>query len=164
MKKINSSILVALLLTMVGALLIGGATTAWFTSEAENSNNTFTSGTLEISLDKPNNSKYFNITNIAPGDGNSAQITVSNTGSLELRYTFGLTKEGKLFDGDHPLSITIKDSNGKVVDLQAKRVLASGEHETFTISWQMPEAAGNEYQGQTGTLGIKVMAEQVTNP
>lgn len=161
MKKIKKSLVVAFLLTMVGALLIGGATMAWFTSEAENNDNSFVSGTLEIGLDKNNGQKYFDIRNIQPGDNGSSQLTVANTGSLELRYTFNLTKEGGLFEGKNPLSLVIKDSSGSVVDPSANRRLSSGESETFTFSWSMPKEADNSYQGQSGTLGIGVYAEQL---
>jgi predicted ribosomally synthesized peptide with SipW-like signal peptide len=162
MKKIKKSLVVAFLLTMVGALLIGGATMAWFTSEAENNDNSFVSGTLEIGLDKSNGQKYFDISNIKPGDKGSSELTVSNTGSLELRYTFSLTKEGGLFEGKNPLSIVIKDQSGTVVDPSASRHLNAGEHETFTFYWAMPTEADNSYQGQSGTLGIGVYAEQVS--
>lgn len=160
MKKMTSSLLVAFLLTMVGALMVGGATTAWFTSEAENNDNTFTSGTLEVSLDKPDGVKYFNIKNIAPGDSGSTQITISNTGSLELRFSVELVKEGALFQGQTPLKVAVEDNaNGKNPQ-QDEIVLAAGESKTFTISWSMPSEAGNSYQGQSGTVGISVYAEQ----
>ncbi len=164
MKKMKTSILAAFLLIMVGALMVGGATVAWFTSQAENNDNSFAAGTLEISLDKPNGTKYFNISNIAPGDSGSTRLTVSNTGTLEFRYSFSLTEEGGLFDGDTPMVITVKDSEGKVVDLGASRTLDSDEDETFTVYWSMPSAAGNSYQKQSGTLGISVLAEQTAAP
>ncbi len=164
MKKMKASLLATFLLIMVGALMVGGATVAWFTSQAENNDNSFASGTLEISLDKPNGTKYFNISNIAPGDSGSTELTVSNSGTLEFRYNFSLTEEGKLFDGETPLVITIKDSKGEVVDLEANRTLDPDEDETFMVYWAMPSAAGNSYQNLSGTLGISVLAEQTAAP
>lgn len=163
MKKMKKSLVVAFLLTIVGALLIGGATIAWFTSEDTNEDNSFAAGTLEISLDKDNGQKYFDISNMQPGDHGSTKLTVSNVGSLGLRYNFGLTREGGLFQGDNPLVIVIKDSNDKVVDPTAVRQMVPGSNETFTVSWSMPEAADNSYQGATGQLGIGVYAEQISD-
>lgn len=164
MKKITTSLLVAFLLTMVGALMIGGATVAWFTSEAENTGNSFASGTLEIDLDKPNGTHYFDIKNIAPGDKGSSPLTVSNSGSLDLRYSFDLTREGGLFDGKAPLVISIADSNGNEINPDGSRMLKPGANETFTVLWLMPFEADNSYQGQSGSLGIGVYAEQTTAP
>jgi predicted ribosomally synthesized peptide with SipW-like signal peptide len=163
MKKMKKSLVVAFLLTIVGALLIGGATMAWFTSEDTNEDNSFAAGTLEISLDKDNGQKYFDISNMQPGDSGSAELTVSNVGSLGLRYKFGLTQEGGLFQGSNPLVIVIKDSNGKAINPDAVRQMVPGSHETFKVSWSMPEAADNSYQGQSGKLGIGVYAEQISD-
>lgn len=165
MKKFKISLLAAFLITMVGVLMIGGATVAWFTSEAENTGNSFAAGTLEVSLDKPDGTKYFEIRNIAPGDGGSAEITVINTGSLELRYDFAFEKSGLLFEGTHPLNVSIENGNRKMVVLPSNdQVLAAGEKEIFTIAWEIPEDADNTYQGQAGILGIVVDAEQTTAP
>ncbi|MCB2202516.1 M73 family metallopeptidase [bacterium] len=160
MKK---SLVVAFLLTIVGALLIGGATMAWFTSEDTNEDNSFAAGTLEISLDKDNGQKYFDIKNIQPGDHGATELTVSNVGSLALNFNFSLTKESGLFDGKKPLVIVITDRSNKVVDPEAIHNLQAGSEETYTISWSMPEGASNDYQGASGRLGIGVYAEQVSN-
>jgi predicted ribosomally synthesized peptide with SipW-like signal peptide len=163
MKKMKKSLVVAFLLTIVGALLIGGATMAWFTSEDTNEDNSFAAGTLEISLDKENGQKYFDISNIQPGDHGSTELTVSNVGSLALNYNFGLTEEGGLFEGKNPLKIVITDRGNKPIDLDAGHNLKPNSQETYTISWSMPQEAGNSYQAQSGRLGIGVYAEQVVN-
>jgi len=167
MKKINSGLIVAFVLTMIGALLVGGATVALFTDTAENTDNEFAAGTLQVALDKQGDAKYFDLSNIAPGDSGSATVTVSNNGSLELRYKFNdLEKTGYLVvGGDHSIVFTLKNGD---------QVLETGENGTFlilepnqsqdiTVEWQMPMDAGNDYQGETGTVGISVYAEQTAN-
>jgi spore coat-associated protein N len=163
MKKVSKGLVTAFLLTMIGALLIGGATVAWFTSEDSNTDNSFAAGTLEISLDKADVvEKYFNIKNTFPGDEASAKIVVSNEGSLALDYYFSLASRGSLFEGTNPLKININDAAGnEVSDLNAERRLGPGESETFVIFYYMPVEADNSYQGAQGTLDIKVVANQI---
>jgi predicted ribosomally synthesized peptide with SipW-like signal peptide len=155
----------ALVSTALGAALIGGGTFALFTDSAQNTGNTFAAGTLEISLDKPDGTKYFDISNIAPGDSGSATVTVKNEGSLELRYDIAETLEGALAQGANGLKVTIKDKDGNVIvpGEGNDRVLASKASEDLTVEWTLPKDAGNEYQGKSATLGITVNAEQTKN-
>lgn len=59
--------------------------------------------------------------------------------------------------------MVIKDSKGEVVNLDAIRSRKPGSIDPFTVSWSMPEAADNSYQGATGQLGIIVSAEQIAD-
>jgi spore coat-associated protein N len=161
MKNVRKSLVAAFLLTMVGALLIGGATVAWFTSEDSNTENSFAAGTFEISLDKDDTvEKYFNITNTFPGDTGSAEIVVTNNGSLPLKYYFTLATSGDLFKGQYPVVIRLYKDGNEITDLTAERELASGKKETFNITYEMPELADNSYQGAMGSLDISVTANQ----
>ena len=163
MKKVRKSLVVAFLLTMIGALLIGGATMAWFTSEDTNTDNSFAAGTFEISLDKDDQvEKYFNIENTFPGDEGSANIVVINEGSLPMDYSFTLATRGELFAGEFPVQIKINDIAGnQITDLGAERRLKPGQSEEFVIFYLMPKEAGNDYQGATGSLDIKVTGNQI---
>jgi spore coat-associated protein N len=163
MKKVRKSLVVAFLLTMIGALLIGGATMAWFTSEDKNTDNSFAAGTFEISLDKDDGvEKYFNIENTFPGDEGSAEIVVTNEGSLPMDYYFKLETSGALFEGEFPVQVKINDTAGnQITDLGAERKLDAGQSEKFVIFYLMPEDAGNDYQGATGTLDITVKGNQI---
>jgi predicted ribosomally synthesized peptide with SipW-like signal peptide len=154
----------ALVSTALGAALVGGGTFALFTDSAQNTGNTFAAGTLEISLNKPDGTKYFDISNIAPGDSGSATVTVKNDGTLDLRYDIAQTLEGALAQGANGLKVTIKDSSGAVITPgDTNRVLAPGASEDLTVQWTLPRDAGNEYQGASATLGITVNAEQTKN-
>jgi spore coat-associated protein N len=163
MNKMNKSLVTAFLLTMIGALLIGGATVAWFTSEDSNTDNAFVAGTFEISLDKDNLvEKYFNITNTFPGDEGSATMVVTNKGSLPMDYFFTLTTSGALFEGSHPVQVKINDIAGNPIsDLAAERRLEPGQSEEFTIFYMMPIEADNSYQGAAGSLDISVSGNQI---
>lgn len=165
-KKINSNLLIAFVLIMIGALLIGGATVALFTDIAQNTDNVFAAGTLSIDLTKQFGADSFNFSNIAPGDNGSDTIVVQNTGSLELRYRMdSLTKTGYLLnnEGDHPMEFTFTVGSEAFQPVNTTRVLGPGNSETITVNWEMPLAAGNDYQGESGTLGISFSAEQTAN-
>lgn len=73
---------VAVVLLAAGALLISSL--ALFTDTATVTDNTFTTGTLDISASPA--STVVTASNMAPGDQVTAPLTVSNDGSLELRY------------------------------------------------------------------------------
>ena len=80
MKKILVTLIaIGLLSAMTG---LGGL--AVFTDQAVNDANTFTTGTVDISTSPA--SAFITYSNMAPGDKVTQPLTVSNIGSLELRY------------------------------------------------------------------------------
>jgi hypothetical protein len=148
------------------------------------------SGTVSISLDKPDGTKYFNITNMAPGDKNGdynaagttaaqkfgtlQKVTVRNGGSLDLRYLITETLIGALAGPDTTaaatpgLSVTIYDSSGAVVTpitptTKINRVLAAGKSEDLYVRYELPRDAGDFYQDKSAILGLKVDAVQTKN-
>lgn len=178
MLNIKKKVAMALTTTAIGAMLIGTGTFALFTSTASNNGNTFAAGTLKIDLNKPDGCKYFDISNMAPGDHGSAQVIVSNSGSLDLRYDIAETLTGALAAGTDGLKITIKDHDGNVIvpgdnnrELDAGGVIhfmghttvLPGEKETLTVEYSLPLIAGNQYQATSATLGLTFNAEQVKN-
>jgi predicted ribosomally synthesized peptide with SipW-like signal peptide len=163
MKSNTHGLLITFILLVIGALLIGGATVAWFTSSAENTRNSFQSGTLDIKLDREQGNYYFNIQNIAPGDQGSQQVAISNKGSLDLVYQISFTIAGVLAEGENPLEIQLLNSSEERIDTGSERRLASGQQEPLTITWKMPEEAGNEYQGGTARFDLLVNASQVND-
>ncbi len=166
----------ALLGTALGAALIGGGTFAIFTDTATNAQNTFTSGTIDINLTDGTytGTYHVDITDLAPGDSGSKTVTVSNDGTLELRYDITSTLAGALASDDpngnaveedgenNPLTVTLKDSDGNDVTL-TDRVLEPGASETFTITYSLPLDAGNTYQKKSATYDFQVDAEQTRN-
>lgn len=166
MANLKKTMATAMVTTALGASLIAGGSYAIFTSSAQNTGNTFAAGTVIIKLDKADvpAEKYFNLTNMAPGDSEIQPVTVSNAGSLELRYDLTLAVGGDLGTGDKKLEITAySDAAGTVALNAADRVLAVGGSETIYVKVTLPKEAGNEYQGKSGTASIKVDAEQTKN-
>lgn len=70
-------------LVMIALVIAGvtGATVAYFSSTATSSGNTFTAGTLDLTIDE-SGTVPINLTNMQPGDTVSGSMTVENTGSL----------------------------------------------------------------------------------
>jgi hypothetical protein len=161
LKKTSVLITIAFALITIGALLLGGVTAARFTNAARVDQNSFESGELEVQLDRENGDHYFDISNIAPGEKGSNEVVVSNPGSIEFEYQLMITLSGGLVGGAHPLTIKVYDGNENPVNPENMRSLAPGEQESLTIVWQMPAAAGNEYQGATAQLDLSVQAEQI---
>ncbi|CCQ96160.1 putative Spore coat protein [[Clostridium] ultunense Esp] len=147
----------ALATTALGAMIVAGGTFALFTSEASNEGNTFTAGTVVIQ--DHTDGAIFDVTqfydNLAPGDHESATITVSNSGTLDAWVKLdNADVSGALFEGNHPLVLTLDNS--------VKRIPAGGSA-TFTVGYSFPLEAGNEYQGATGEATIHVKAVQARN-
>lgn len=165
MLNIKKKIAMAATTTVLGAMLIGVGTFAWFTSAATNEGNSFKSGTVVINLDKPNGNKYFEIDNMAPGDSGQATVKVTNDGSLELRYDIAETLTGDLAAAPDGLIVTIEDSTGNIIKPgDNNRVLAAnGGSEDLTVKYELPTAAGNAYQDKGATLDLAVNAEQTKN-
>lgn len=163
MKNLKIIIIATFISISLGAMLIGGFTAAKFISVAQASAGAFVSGDMEVTLDHPEDVPYFNLTNIAPGDHDSTEIVVSNTGTIDMDYVLNLNISGGLAEGEHPLVFLVYDNAGNSVDLMSKRTLSAGEQEVLIIEWQMPEEAGNEYQNATAQLDIRVIAEQRAN-
>jgi len=65
---------------ILGGSLITGGTFAYFSDEVE-TNNTFTSGSLDLSM---NPEAIINIDNIKPGDSIFREFTLANDGSLDI--------------------------------------------------------------------------------
>ena len=184
MKK---SLLFSLMVIGAVAVMITAATSAVFTDTATTSTNTFTTGTLDISASTPA-TFTLPLDGLAPGDVVNSSITVTNLGSLQLRYamttavtnsdaTFPLTTQltfqiktvgaGCLaFDGT---SIYSGSLTAAVIGLPAAgpdagdRPLAASGSEVLCLRATLPGTAGNDYQGDTGSAIFTFSAEQTRN-
>ncbi len=113
-----------LVVVIVVAALAGlvGVASALFTDQKVIGNNQFTSGTVVLNTSPTNVAVTFS--NMAPGDQYTAPITVTNDGTLDLRYavTSNTTNtDGKGLDGQ--LAMTIKTG---VTDCSVGGFSASG--------------------------------------
>jgi spore coat-associated protein N len=121
MKKMAASLVVIVLLSGLAAF----GTLSVFTDTASVPDNAFDTGTVDISTSPA--SALVTFSNMAPGDKVTAPITVSNDGSLQLRYAVASVADDT--DNKHlrtQLDLTIKelvttctnagfDSDGSVV-------------------------------------------------
>ncbi|KRE51288.1 TasA family protein [Paenibacillus sp. Soil522] len=172
---LKKKLFLAMATTALGATMVAGGTSALFTDTASNTDNTFTAGTVVITLDKADIvEKYFDISNIAPGDSASSPVVVTNTGTLELRYDIMKSLTGELAaadpDGDgatlgdnNPLTVKVYSDAAMTVEATNDNVLAPGAAQTLYVKWALPLAAGNGYQGKSAIFSIQVDAEQTKN-
>ncbi|WP_108668911.1 TasA family protein [Peribacillus acanthi] len=145
----------------LAAALVGGGTYALFSDTVTNAGNTFTAGTVEIT-DMTGGKVFASsllVGNLAPGDTETKTVTVKNDGNLEIWVAIDntasdATKLGDLFGGGTPLSVTY--------DTAVKK-LAPGASTTFNVTYNLPLAADNSYQGDTGKFDVVVKAVQVRN-
>jgi predicted ribosomally synthesized peptide with SipW-like signal peptide len=167
---LKKKLVMAVFTAIFGASLIGAGTSAIYTSQADNTGNTFASGTLVVELDKDSTQgeHYFDVDNMAPGDTEEAIMTVSNTGSLDLRFdlshtfdinvgTLGNALEVKYYthDGNAWVEVTNPtDANIEVASLSSVDV---------KVEVTLPLSTNDDYQGESTMMKIQVDAEQVKN-
>src|SRR5699024_7575118 len=112
-KKVSKGLLTAAL----GFSLIGGGTYAYFSDEVE-ANNTFATGTLDLSV---NPEAIVNIDNLKPGDEISREFTVTNDGTLDIKRV-------------------LLETSYDVIDAQADHTDDFGEHIKVTILYNQANA------------------------
>ena len=177
----------------IGVLSTGGhlITGSTFTDTQSVASNTFVTGTLDISGSATSTLITFN--NMAPGDKVTNPITVSNNGSLELRYAVKSTTTENTLAAQ--LDLTIKtgvttctnagfDTDGTAIygvgDLgsttglnlvgnptqgadSGDRTLAASGSEVLCFQVSLPSSTTDAFQGLTTTSTLDFIAEQTTN-
>jgi Camelysin metallo-endopeptidase len=160
---------------------------AVFTDQQANTANTFTTGSVSLA-DAPA-SALITFANMAPGDSTDQALLMTNTGSLDLRYsmTTGATNgDGKNLANQLQLTVRTKTGNpctshdGVVLygpgalsagafgsnaqGFQAgDRTLAAAGSETLCFEVDLPLATSNAYQTATTTATFTFDAEQTVN-
>lgn len=191
MKRTKKSLLFSGLALMMSALLLVGTTFAWFTDSVTNKGNTIESGTLDIELNKNDEAPLFSSTDFMwePGRSQQKVVTLSNAGSLWLKYTMSFTNVQttgenltEVLDvykvaGDNakPEDLIPENKLGTMAELMKQGsfetengVLApkgsteGNTSETFTLVIKMQETADNKYQNASVNFAIDVRATQYT--
>lgn len=170
-------------------VLVGGmwgSSLAVFTGQASSAGS-FTSGNVDIAA-SPSSPTSLNVTDMAPGDVATAPITVTNSGSLDLRYALSSAATGALAPaltgtvktGVTDCSTTGFGSSGTVVapatalgslavgdpaaGAQAgDRTLAPGASEVLCVQVALPVATGDTYESTSASLTLTFSAEQTRN-
>ncbi|HEU4760124.1 MAG TPA: TasA family protein [Dehalococcoidia bacterium] len=173
------------------AALLSLSVLALFTDTASVPGNTFSTGTVDIATSPT--SALVTFSGMAPGDQVTAPITVTNNGSLALRYAVTSTTTENTLAAQ--LDLTIKSgvttctdvgfgADGTVVyatgDLGSTtgvnvigdpaqgaqagdRALAASASEVLCFNVSLPSATGDAYQGLTSTATFAFQAEQTAN-
>ncbi|MFN3255496.1 MAG: TasA family protein [Ilumatobacter sp.] len=184
-----SRVVMTLAVLLLGAALAAVLTLALFTDSADVTNNTFTTGSVDINASPA--SAALAVPAMAPGDQDTAPITVSNSGSLELRYAVRSTTTEDVLAGELVLTIksgvaTCDDANwaatgttlysgplGTVAGSNlvgspatgadaGDRVLAAGANEVLCANVTLP-LSSTAGAGLTTTATLSFLAEQTAN-
>jgi len=157
MKKILISLMaIALVIGLVGA-----GTMAYFNDTETSSGNTFTAGTLDLTVDGANDPLpvKFNLTDLAPGSSGTITYTLNNVGNIagyldlqniSVTDTEGTNPESETGDIGEPgelsaniyVTVTLGASqlyagllSGIVSDYDANVALAAQDTTALTIAW-----------------------------
>ena len=187
---LNRILIVAVAIAVVGGVL-GSRGLALFTSTATVGSNTFTTGS--VSLTTSPTTALVTFANMAPGDQVTAPITVTNAGTLALRYAVTSTTTENVLATQ--LQLTIKSGvttctnaayaasgtliynaaalgNTTAVNVVGNptqgsqagaRTLAAAANEVLCFNVSLPLASGNTIQGLTSTATFSFQGEQTTN-
>jgi predicted ribosomally synthesized peptide with SipW-like signal peptide len=174
----------------VGMSLIAVTSLALFTDQAEVGGNTFAAGTVDISATPV--SALVTMGNMTPGDQVTDELTVTNSGSLAMRYAVESTTSGDP-DLDEDLVLTVKSGvtsctdadwgvdgdvvySGRLGSASADAVigdkstggqagdreLAAGQSEVLCVNVTLP-AGSTLVQGMSTEAILDFYAEQTSN-
>jgi len=170
---LKSKTAMSLLLIGLAAIIIGGATQAWFTDDATIEDATFTAGTVIVESEGPEYSEGLSqkLTNINPGDCGRVTWNIINEGSktVELRVKITHLWEFALGELEDPFAYYPLGDDWVMYDDGTDLWLyytggpvpgtfsdASLEERTIpltlVVAWDGPKM-GNEFQGQSVILG-----------
>ena len=184
-------LLLSIAVFAVAASVLALGSNAVFTSTASNDANTFTTGTVVISTSPA--TAFITYSGMAPGDKVTSALTVSNAGTLQLRYAVTSTTTENTLAAQ--LDLTIKsdvttctnggfDTDGTVLygpaDLGSTtgidvigdptqgadtddRTLNASASEVLCFQASLPLATGDSFQGLTSTATFAFQAEQTAN-
>lgn len=186
-----SRILVVLLLVGVVGASLGVASNAIWTDSADVDANVFSAGTLDISTNPT--TALVTYSDMAPGDSTGGQsLTVTNAGSLDLRYavtmtadntdTLGLYAELDLTIREEGTDCTTFDGNvlygpdlpflltGNLIgdptqgaDAGDRTLTTASPSEVLCFKVDLPSAAPDSVQGASTTAVFTFEAEQTDN-
>lgn len=158
-------------LSLVLAMIIGGATMAWFTSNPAQVTNTFKAGTVTVTLNDYTGTSvttpFAAITNVNPGDWYDKKVSVTSNGSKQAYVRVKLTPAWS----DAELS-----TDNVILNLGTDWVLSEGyyyykhilnEGETTTLLLNGVTFDGvkttNSYQSASFTIDVQAEAVQASH-
>lgn len=177
----NRTLLAGLLVTSTIATVGAGAMSLAQFTDTKASTGSWTSGTVILGVSP---STAFSATGILPGASGSQTVTVSNSGTGDLRYAMSSSSTNT--DSKNlaaQIDLTIKPGtcpSAAAAIFSAKlstaalgsstqgsqagdRTVAAGSSEELCFSWSFPLASGNAYQAAATTTTFTFDAEQTLN-
>ncbi|WP_243076518.1 TasA family protein [Microbacterium sp. SS28] len=150
---------------IVAGVLIYNASMAAFTATTDTGGDTFSTGTIDLSNDSEASS-VFELTDLAPGDTGTDSVVVTYTGGdidSEVRLYASTEGADQTLAADIGLTITAEGAEpsewtGTLLQFQGLTtyadgilpvVLADGETETYTVTYEVLESAG---QGESADV------------
>lgn len=184
---------VGVVVTMLALLsALGIASFALFTDSETVGGNTFSSGSIDLTVSPASALVTLTTPPMTPGDQYTAPLTVGNAGTVELRYAMTSTTTEDVLAGE--LVMTIKDgvtscdnanwaasgtqiytgvlgtvATSSIFGSAAQgadtgdRAIAGGASEVLCFNVTLPLAATNAAQGITSTATFTFDAEQTAN-
>jgi hypothetical protein len=182
--------LLALLIAGAAIISVTGSiiSLAIFTDTQQVTGNTFTTGTIDISVAPA--TALLSATTMMPGDTVNGSAVVTNAGTAQLRYSItgiATDADGKhlyqvltitirtlgtncaTFDGTQLFSGTVGIATTNLVGDPTQggqvgdRTLNASANETLCFRATLPLGTGNGYQGATTTMTFTFDAEQTAN-
>lgn len=163
----------------VVSLTTGASSLAIFTDQVNNTGNSFTTGRIELTVSP--SSTFFEVTDMLPGDASMQAVTVTNSGTGQMRWgvdSVSTTGTGSLQD-QLVASIGVMNSTACASwDGASPAPVATG---TFaTVNWlnqtlnagsttnlcfrvALPLATGNAFQNKTASTTFQFDAEQTAH-
>lgn len=150
----------SLLAVGVTALIVSAASFALFSAQAVNNNNTFSAGTVTLGAVAGCSNT---INNIAPGDTGSFNCSVTYTGSLSAWVGYNASITGDLTTCDGGGRFTAPMLNTGATPMVLGGIAGNGDSRMVTVNWNFALAAGNDCQGDGGTITVNFYAVQSAN-
>lgn len=180
---------VALVVVVAG---ISSTSFALFSDQETIGGNTFTAGTLNLTVDVPTALVSYSVPAMVPGDQDTAPLTVGNAGTTDLRYALSSTTSEDPLAAELVLTVksgvsTCDDANWTadgtvlysgilgtmagtaVIGSNAAgadtgdRNLAASANEVLCFNVTLPLSAPSSIQGLTTTASLVFDAEQTAN-
>ena len=152
-------------------------------TDTDTTTGSFTAGTVDIAL---STATILTVTGIAPGQSGSADLTVTNSGTLAVRYAMASTStntDTKGLRGQLELTVSSGACPGSTVLFgpaaingaafgnptqganAGDRTLAAAASEVLCFAWSLPSSTADTFQGSATTTTFTFSAEQtVANP
>lgn len=159
------------------ALIVSLAAFTYFSDYASSMGSTPGPGTISLGKPLARNNWSAGFNNMKPGDTVTLSLNVKNTGSSPLRYWITTRMAGDLAirqgADTNVCTVSAVKVNGVaypvypvgsdgVAYLPVAQLLNAGVTDSVGVAVTMPEAAGNGFQGKSGTLDVSIYATQAT--